>query len=189
SSSGTNKTTFAAQAQSADIAYVLPASQGSANSVLTNDGSGNLSWGTGGVLFAKKSSDQSISATATDDANFTFSLAANKTYEIRGILKVYTSSTSGAIRCQFVAPTGTTQFVTSFANRSAQDDVVYCTSANTYYDLSPSNSMSNTSDVMMIEGTITTGSTAGTYKITWQCNSGKTGTVYTGSYMKITLVQ
>ncbi|MFM6943683.1 MAG: hypothetical protein ACKOXV_00160, partial [Bacteroidota bacterium] len=84
---------------------------------------------------------------------------------------------------------GTTQFVIAFANRSAQGDVTYCTAISTYYDMSPGDAMSNSTDVLMIDGTITTGSTAGTYKITWQNTSGSSATVYTGSYVKITLVQ
>ena len=41
----TNYTAFKAGTQSADITYTLPASQGGANSVLTNDGNGGLAWG------------------------------------------------------------------------------------------------------------------------------------------------
>lgn len=42
---GTFKTTFAAAAgQGADIPYVLPAAQGAAATVLTNDGTGKLTW-------------------------------------------------------------------------------------------------------------------------------------------------
>ena len=41
-------TTFAAGTQSGSINYTLPLAQGSANTVLTNDGSGNLSWAPGG---------------------------------------------------------------------------------------------------------------------------------------------
>ena len=41
----TNYTAFKAGTQSADITYTLPASQGGANSVLTNDGNGGLTWG------------------------------------------------------------------------------------------------------------------------------------------------
>ena len=40
-------TTFAAGAQDDDINYILPTTQGSASTVLTNDGSGNLSWADG----------------------------------------------------------------------------------------------------------------------------------------------
>jgi hypothetical protein len=41
---GTNYTSFAAQAQAVDINYTLPAVQGVNNTVLTNNGSGALSW-------------------------------------------------------------------------------------------------------------------------------------------------
>lgn len=44
--SGTNYTAFKAQAQSANITYTLPAAQGTAGSLLSNDGSGNLAWST-----------------------------------------------------------------------------------------------------------------------------------------------
>jgi hypothetical protein len=43
---GTFTSTFRAGAQLANIDYVLPISQGGANSILLNDGSGNLSWTT-----------------------------------------------------------------------------------------------------------------------------------------------
>ena len=41
-------TQITAGTQSANIGYTLPTSQGSSNTVLTNDGSGNLSWAAGG---------------------------------------------------------------------------------------------------------------------------------------------
>jgi hypothetical protein len=41
---GTFNTTFQAGAQAANIAYTLPLTQGAANTVLTNNGSGALSW-------------------------------------------------------------------------------------------------------------------------------------------------
>lgn len=46
STSGSNITSFEAQAQGANISYVLPATQGTANQVLSNNGSGTLSWAT-----------------------------------------------------------------------------------------------------------------------------------------------
>lgn len=42
--SGANYTSFKSGSQSANINYTLPTTQGSANTVLTNDGSGALSW-------------------------------------------------------------------------------------------------------------------------------------------------
>ena len=44
--SGAHFTAFKAQTQSADINYLFPASQGAANSLLLNNGSGSLSWST-----------------------------------------------------------------------------------------------------------------------------------------------
>ena len=44
STSGTNYTAFKAQAQSANVIYTLPAADGTANQMLTTNGSGVLSW-------------------------------------------------------------------------------------------------------------------------------------------------
>jgi len=47
--SGTNYTEIQAQAQAANIAYTLPATQGAAGTILQNNGSGVLSWSGAGV--------------------------------------------------------------------------------------------------------------------------------------------
>lgn len=46
SGSGTNYTAFKAQAQTANVTYTLPAADGSANQLLSTNGSGTLSWAT-----------------------------------------------------------------------------------------------------------------------------------------------
>ena len=51
SGSGTEYTSFRAQAQGASIDYVLPAAQGAASTFLRNDGAGNLSWAAAGLSF------------------------------------------------------------------------------------------------------------------------------------------
>lgn len=51
SGSGTEYTSFRAQAQAASIDYVLPAAQGAASTFLRNDGAGNLSWVAAGLSF------------------------------------------------------------------------------------------------------------------------------------------
>ena len=48
--SGINYTSFKAGTMSADVLYTLPTAQGSSNTYLKNDGSGNLSWATGSGL-------------------------------------------------------------------------------------------------------------------------------------------
>lgn len=45
SSSGSNYSSFKAQAQSGDVSYILPAADSSGTQYLRSDGSGNLSWG------------------------------------------------------------------------------------------------------------------------------------------------
>ena len=62
---------FASTATGTDLSYVLPGSQGAANTTLTNDGSGNLSWalpGGGGSTFGNVTvgvaTDQTISTTS-----------------------------------------------------------------------------------------------------------------------------
>lgn len=74
SSSGSNKSTFKAGAQSSDITYRLPLSQGAANTFLTNDGSGNLSWSYNNVL---QLGTETITQFTSDQHNL--SISANKT--------------------------------------------------------------------------------------------------------------
>lgn len=61
--SGTNYTAIKAQNQSANITYTLPSSQGAAGSVMTNNGSGTMSW-----------SDPKVLAYATVSAGSTISI-------------------------------------------------------------------------------------------------------------------
>jgi hypothetical protein len=191
SSSGSNYSAFKAQAQSANITYVLPASQGAANSVLTNDGSGNLTWGLGSVQFAEKSADESVTSSTTlqDDNDFTFTLGANQTYEVTGLIKASCSST-GLIKAQFIAPTGSTEFINIFINRSAADDVSFMTSPTTSYNIATT-TVSSTTDVIMVHGKVKTSSTAGTFKLQWaqKTSHGTATTFYTDSYLKVTSVK
>jgi microcystin-dependent protein len=50
STSGVNFTSFKAQAQGADVIYVLPNAQGGSSTYLKNDGNGNLSWDSPGGI-------------------------------------------------------------------------------------------------------------------------------------------
>lgn len=191
SSSGSNYTTLKAQAQSANITLTLPASQGAANSVLTNDGNGNLTWGLGSVQFAEKSADESVTSSTTlqDDNDFTFTLGANQTYEVTGLIKASCGGT-GLLKAQFVAPSGSTEFINIFINRTATDDVSFMTSPTTAYNIATA-AVSATTDVIMVNGKVKTSSTAGTFKLQWaQKTSNATATTfYTDSYLKVTSVK
>jgi len=64
--SGTNYTAIKAQNQSANITYTLPASQGAAGSVMTNNGSGTMSWSDPKVLsYATVSAGATITIPST----------------------------------------------------------------------------------------------------------------------------
>lgn len=191
SGSGDNFTSFKTQAQIENIEYTLPESQGSANSVLTNDGTGKLAWGTGNVLFQQKSADESVtnSTSLQDDNDFTYTLAPNKVYEITGIWRVSCTST-GSLNGQFSAPAGSTSFITVNANRTGLDDTAYITDTTIAYDLSPGDPTNKDTDMMVINGTIKTGATGGVFKFKWAqktANSTAT-TIYKGSYLKVTMV-
>jgi hypothetical protein len=191
SSGGSYYTAIKAQSQSANITYVLPTTQGAANSVLTNDGTGVLTWGLGSVQFAEKTADESVTSSTTlqDDNDFTFTVGANQTYEIDGIIKASCSST-GLLKAQFVAPTGSTEFINIFVNRSAADDVTFMFSPTTSYNIATT-TISSTTDVIMIHGTVKTSSTAGTFKLQWsQKTSHSTATIfYSQSFLKVTSVK
>ncbi|HET9135745.1 MAG TPA: hypothetical protein VFO76_03845, partial [Candidatus Kapabacteria bacterium] len=70
SSSGTFFTSFKAGIMSTDVEYVLPISQGAANSILTNDGSGTLRWDDGSTLGDWKITGNSNTDPATPTFNF-----------------------------------------------------------------------------------------------------------------------
>lgn len=77
SSSGTHFTAFRSQAQAADVNYVLPNAQGAASTVLTNDGSGNLSWATPTATASSTFNVQNI--TLSNGNNNNISINANAT--------------------------------------------------------------------------------------------------------------
>ncbi len=192
SSSGTNYTEFKAQAQSSNVTYILPGSQGVQYSILMNDGAGSLYWGTGGVVLTQKAADESQTNTTSlqDDDDFTFSVSANKTYEVYGVVRISTPAGAG-LKVQLVAPSGTTEFVNTFANRSAADDVNYILDPLSSYNICGTSAMTPSGDVLLITGLITTSSTSGTLKLQWTQNvANATSTIlYAGSYIKLTLVQ
>ena len=76
SGEGDNFTAFKAQPQSESITYTLPATQGTNGQVLTNDGTGNLSWTEGGSLQHFSESQSTAAPNATTPVN---KFAANGT--------------------------------------------------------------------------------------------------------------
>ena len=105
--------TFTAPATGSSLAYVLPGAAGANNSVLTNDGSGNLTWalpGGGGSTFGNVSigvdTDQTIS---TLSGNLVLQTAAG----VDAGTMTLTAGANGAIT---LAPNGTGNVVNTFSN-------------------------------------------------------------------------
>ena len=108
-SNGTNYITLASPASLAGIVtYYLPGTQGGASSVLTNDGSGNLSWGAGsansvltgittvqGQLNIEASTDISGITTVTNTTDNTLGDADTGAFQIDGGLGVNKNVTVG----------------------------------------------------------------------------------------------
>jgi hypothetical protein len=108
-SNGTNYITLASPASLAGIVtYYLPGTQGNASSVLTNDGSGNLSWGAGsansvltgittvqGQLNIEASTDISGITTVTNTTDNTLGDADTGAFQIDGGLGVNKNVTVG----------------------------------------------------------------------------------------------
>lgn len=86
SGSGTNFTSITAQAQATDINYIMPSSQGAASSILTNDGTGILSWTSGSniawALTGNSGTNAANNFAGTSDA-VDFVLRANNSERLR----------------------------------------------------------------------------------------------------------
>lgn len=103
STSGTNTTSFEAQAQGANITYVLPATQGAANQVLSNNGSGTLSWttvsgptGTGTTNYVTKwSSSTGLTTSIIFDNGTNVGVGTTSPYSK---FHVQTTSTTGIVQ-------------------------------------------------------------------------------------------
>jgi len=180
----TGVTTFQAGAQgNTNIAYTLPLAQGAANTVLLNDGSGNLSWSDqssliGAVKFAIKGSDQSISnsTTLTNDKDLYFSIGANETWEIVVQLDVTATGAeddgddSPNLFVAVTIPSGTLHV---YANGDGGDNDRgdwLTTSGSPNEDAYEVND-ENSDGPVVLQGIIAGGSTGGTVHIQWAPDS------------------
>ena len=90
SGDGTNYTSIKARTQQYDIPWVLPDTQGGARTILSNDGSGNLSWVFhGATMILASSTLASISANANDlnmpSGSTFFRLCPTANYDLTGM--------------------------------------------------------------------------------------------------------
>jgi hypothetical protein len=119
SASGSNYTGFKAQAQTANVTYTLPSSDGANGAQLQTDGSGNLSWSsTGNIKYARKSANESVTSSTTlqDDDHLSLSVNANEVWEVEIFYRVaVTSNTNGGVKLKVNFPSGSTIMMQSQA--------------------------------------------------------------------------
>ena len=195
STSGSNYSSFKAQAQSANITYTLPATVGAANAILTNDGAGNLSWTSqGSTIFTRKTSDQSVtnSTTLVNDNALQLAIGANEIWEVEFELYVSANDMKFAV----TMPTGGTMTLDAHGDNGndSNDDELQMTTPGTAYNFSTSNFDYSSSGILnwvRIKGLVINSSTAGTvhFQFAQLTSSGTACTVKTNSYFKATRMQ
>ncbi|MCB0714353.1 MAG: hypothetical protein KDD67_18650 [Ignavibacteriae bacterium] len=210
--SGSEYTAFKSGAQSGNITYTLPATNGTAGQVLRvasapapTGTAATLEWGTasgatglasvGGMVFVRKGSDESVvsSTTLQNDDDLVIALNANETYQVEGIFYVTTTNAGHDFQIAFTVPSGTTMKLPYSSSRAGstnylENDVLTTSgSAGTVVDLA-----SGSLHVVSIRGTVRTGGNSGDLQLQWaDDNTGgtQTVTVETDSFLKVTRVE
>jgi hypothetical protein len=189
---------------SANTTYTLPASDGSPGQVLTTDGNGQLSWSwnSGGTIFVRKTSNESVtnSTTPQADDHLYATLPANSIWEVEILLRTQSAGgdgNNGGIKVQLNAPTGTSmQVYVEIKKGGSGSDINHhwqygwITAPNTSVGYDPIPGTTQTGAVKL-KGLVIVGSTGGTLQLYWAQNAvnGNATTVYANSYMKLTRIQ
>ena len=203
SAGGTQYTAFRSGSQGANITYTLPTTQGPAGTVLTNNGSGTLSWvnpnQTGAVGtrdFVRKTADETISNVGTlqNDDHLILPLQSGTTYSVEGFLYVRSNNNSSDLVIAFDVPNGSTMKITYVAYDGANNIkgggfLTGDAAASGTIDV---NTNTSTDIAVWFRGLVTTGATADNVQLQWAQASaavGRSTTIETNSFMEITRVQ
>ncbi len=191
-----NTLTINSGTTSSSYSLTLPTAQGSANSVLSNNGSGVLSWSSTQLpTYALLGSTQTTTSTSLVNVpGLSIALAAGSVYEFEANLTVRSSSDNGTNYGINYTGTGVTTiecFVDGNVDLGAGGHTLFqrvnaLNTAPTYVY----NAVANTDGGLMIRGVITTGATAGgNLTVQHKKVTSGTSTVYGGSFLKVTKIQ
>ena len=194
---GSGISTFAAGAQgSTTINYTLPTSQGATNSVMQNDGSGNLSWTSmGQILFKRKTNQQDYDYTyLVSDTNLFVTLAANATYTFDAFLSFSDPGTNGnSAKIAFTVPAGCTlKFGVNDAESSLNGvPTVVNTSGTSTTTLALYNDAYGVAETFVfVEGIVISGSTSGDLQLKCARVGGAANLrLNENSYLKLTRIK
>lgn len=170
-----------------------------ANNVLQLDGSAkvptaNLPAFTN-VITAFKAADEIVNndATAQADDNLNFSVSASSVYQFEIFMKVSTNTTAG-LKVTLSAPSGSRfdlSFFSSTTGSTSFLQIGYATTTNPLYIIDGTVAVSSADAFIIIRGTVTTSSTAGTLAVNWAQSVATVfdSKVLRGSYLKAIKVQ
>ncbi|MEZ4782701.1 MAG: hypothetical protein R3F28_01365 [Candidatus Kapaibacterium sp.] len=203
SAGGTEYTAFKAGAQGANITYTLPLAQGAVGSVLSNNGTGSLSWtnpnqngSVGSQGFARKTADESITNVGTlqNDDHLALPLAASTTYVIEGFLYAYSNVNNAELIIGFDVPASSTMKMTYVAYDGANNIkgggfLSTDGGASGAIDVT---SGTATDIAVWFRGIVITSTTADDIQLQWAqsaAGTGRTTTIEANSFMQATRVE
>lgn len=141
------------------------------------------------VIAKAKTARETVTSSTTlqNDDHFTFAVAANKTYQLQGLLFV-SAANSGGFKWLFTVPSGTTGRGATSGGGTLYNGVDL--DLATGLGASGSNTITNNNVDIRFSGYLTTSSTAGNIVFQWAQNqSNATGTyIERGSIMTLTEV-
>ncbi|MBL7975372.1 MAG: hypothetical protein JNJ85_10695 [Candidatus Kapabacteria bacterium] len=195
STSGSHYTAFKAQAQSSNVTYTLPASDGPNGAYLSTNGSGGLTWTPmGTTIIVRKSADESVTNNTAlqDDNELFFSISANEIWDVDAMIRVYGGA--GDIKFALVLPTGATMWVSAMGdNDASNDDYVEMTSSGVGYTFNPSGpwEITATGTLVHLHGLVVNSTNAGTVKFQWAqaYSNGTPTTVKINSFIRAERIQ
>ncbi len=192
---GSGVSTFSAGAQgSTTINYTLPTSQGASNSVLANDGSGNLSWTpSSSTIFKRKTNQQDYTTTSlVSDTNLYVSLNTNATYTFTCFLSFSDPEYSGnSVKIGFTSPTGSTlKYGINDASAGFGGSRSVINGSGTVSTTISIDNTSTSETCVLVTGIVITSSSSGTLQ--FKCEETSTPgyiRLNTNSFLQVTQVQ
>ncbi len=173
----------------ADVTYTLPGTDGSSGNLLQTDGSGNLSWKTPptSVYLTADVVDNSGACTLTDVTGLYFYAEANTTYYFHANIYYTSAATGTGSKWTINGPALGTGSVSYTSNYQLTGTTSTNNATMTSYQLPAS---CNTSSIIVaynlafIDGTITTGATAGNVIVQFATEANNSAiTAKAGSYL------
>ena len=185
--------------QTANITYSLPATQGTAGTVLTNDGGGALSWAVGGGSASAteilKTTTETITSTPSfqNDDDLKFSVGANETWQFEFVI-LNSNSPSGWSRYRLSGPSLSGGWlsaigvgISSVGGGSGMGSCVAAQMTAYTHEVWSAGDQSGSGltgvGQVLIQGLIKTGSTSGTVTLQWTPH-GFGGSSYTTSVLR-----